>query len=405
MALDSYISAWPETTSLPPFPRTLSILGSTGSIGTSALDVIRLHPDKFNVLALTAGRNATLLASQATEFRPSLLVVLNEQVAKQLRNALSAGYTPEILIGPEGYQSAATLPEASLVLSSIVGAAGFLPTLAAAKAGKLIALANKESLVLGGTLIREACQASGAMILPVDSEHNALFQGLAGHAGKGLKKLILTASGGPFHGCERSFLAAVTREQALNHPNWDMGAKVSIDSATLMNKGLEVIEACHLFGLPAKLVEVVVHPQSIVHSLVEYVDGSQLAHLGVPNMCIPIAHCLCYPERVELGLPLLSLAEMGSLTFEKPDMNAFPCLRLAKEAFAAGASHPVVLNAANEVAVALFLEQRISFLDIGAMIEDILENHHSSDVSTPEAILALDKQSRITAQEWAKRKQ
>ncbi len=405
MALDSYISAWPETTPLPQFPRTLSILGSTGSIGTSALDVIRLHPEKFSVAALAGGRNATLLASQAAEFRPHLLVVLNEDVAKQLRAALPAGYAPEILIGPEGYQSAAALPGANMVLSSIVGAAGFLPTLAAAKAGKLIALANKESLVLGGTLIREACQNSGAIILPVDSEHNALFQGLAGHEGTGLKKLILTASGGPFLGRDRKFLAAVTREQALNHPNWDMGAKISIDSATLMNKGLEVIEACHLYGLPAELVEVVVHPQSIVHSLVEYVDGSQLAHMGVPDMRIPIAHCLCYPKRVELGLPSLSLAEVGTLTFEKPDMDAFPCLRLAKEAFAASPSHPVVLNSANEVAVALFLEKRISFLDIGAMIEDVLENHHSSDVSTPEAILALDKQSRITAQEWAKRRE
>ncbi|MBU1247927.1 MAG: 1-deoxy-D-xylulose-5-phosphate reductoisomerase, partial [Proteobacteria bacterium] len=369
----------------------------------SALDVVRKHPDLFRVAALAGGKNATLLAQQAAIFRPKVLAVFDEPTAATLKAALPTGYTPTILTGPEGYQTLAALDGVDLVLSAIVGAAGFLPTLTAARAGKLIALANKESLVLGGGLIRKACQASGAIILPVDSEHNALFQGLAGHGGHGLKKLILTASGGPFHGKNLDFLSKVTRKQALKHPNWDMGAKISIDSATLMNKGLEVIEACHLYGLPVDLIDVVVHPQSIVHSLVEYVDGSQLAHLGAPDMRIPIAHCLCYPDRVNVGLPSLSLAEVGSLTFERPDLTAFPCLRLAMEAFAAGPSHPIVLNGANEVAVDLFLHDAIRFLDIPALIGDTLEQHTPVDVSTPEAILALDHQTRETARAWARK--
>ncbi len=263
----------------------------------------------------------------------------------------------------------------------------------------MIGLANKESLVLGGHLIREACHASGATIMPVDSEHNALFQGLAGHGKEEeLKRLILTASGGPFHGRDRKFLESVTRDQALAHPNWDMGAKISIDSATLMNKGLEVIEACHLYGLPVSMVDVVVHPQSIIHSLVEYVDGSQIAHLGTPDMQIPIAHCLCYPNRVEVDVPQLNLAEIGNLTFEIPDVEAFPCLRLAQEAFDAGNSHPIVLNAVNEIAVAAFLKEKISYLDIPRMIETALDRHTPVDVSTSEAILALDRTVREETQ-------
>jgi len=282
----------------------------------------------------------------------------------------------------------AALPGVDLVLSAIVGAAGFLPTLAAAKSGKRIALANKESLVLGGRLIRAACRASGAVVLPVDSEHNALFQALCGHIGTNggtnggadgndgeLARLILTASGGPFHGRDAAFLASVTPAQALNHPNWSMGAKISIDSATLMNKGLEIIEACHLYGLPVSRVDVLVHPQSIVHSLVEYVDGSQLAHLGLPDMRIPIAHSLCYPKRVGLSMPRLDLASAADLTFEAPDETLFPCLGLAKAAFAASHSHPVALNAANEVAVDLFLQGRIAFLDIPRLIEAALARH------------------------------
>ncbi|MBU1040504.1 MAG: 1-deoxy-D-xylulose-5-phosphate reductoisomerase [Proteobacteria bacterium] len=374
--MKSYISLWPAHAAQLPFPRSLAILGSTGSIGVSALDVVAQHPDLFRVAALAGGRNARRLAEQAAIFRPGVLAVLDETVARELKGLLPAGYTPEILIGPGAYETVAALPGVDLVLSAIVGAAGFLPTLAAAKAGKYIALANKESLVLGGRLIRNACRESGAIILPVDSEHNALFQALCGHNGdEDLARLILTASGGPFRGKDASFLAKVTPAQALNHPNWSMGAKISIDSATLMNKGLEVIEACHLYGLPVSRVDVLVHPQSIVHSLVEYVDGSQLAHLGVPDMRIPIAHSLCYPRRVALNMPRLNLASASDLTFEAPDETLFPCLGLAKAAFAASHSHPVALNAANEVAVELFLQGRIQFLDIPRLIEAALTRH------------------------------
>lgn len=395
--MKSYISPWPATATLPDFPRSISILGATGSIGASALKVIKKHPDLFTITALAGGRNGKRLAELCTTFQPPYVAVLDEQTKKDFVTHLGCGYTPKILVGPEAYITLASLDEVDLVLSSIVGAAGFEPTLAAAKAGKMIGLANKESLVLGGHIIRAACHESGATILPVDSEHNALFQGLMGHDSdkdEELKRLILTASGGPFRGRDRTFLETVTRDQALAHPNWDMGAKISIDSATLMNKGLELIEACHLYGMPASRVDTVVHPQSIIHSLVEYIDGSQLAHLGTPDMQVPIAHCLCFPSRVEVDVPQLNLAAIGKLTFEEPDLEAFSCLRLAREAFAAGPSHPIVLNAVNEIAVAAFLEKRISFLNIPAMIETALDHHTVVNVSTPEAILALDKEAR-----------
>lgn len=383
---------------MPAWPRAVVILGSTGSIGTNALDVIGQHESMFRVTALAGATNATLLAKQAARFRPPYLAVISDEVAHELQTLLPSGYAPEILTGPTAYVTLAELEQADLVLSTIVGAAGFLPTLAAAKAGKAIALANKESLVLGGHLIREACQASGAVILPVDSEHNALFQGLMGHNGDSeLKKLILTASGGPFRGRDRKFLETVTRDQALAHPNWDMGAKISIDSSTLMNKGLEIIEACHLYGLPMQQVDVVVHPQSIIHSLVEYVDGSQLAHLGVPDMRIPIAHCLCFPRRVPLDMPGLNLADVGNLTFEQPDMQAFPCLRLAREAFESGPAHTIALNAANEVAVELFLKERIRYMDIPAIIEHALESVGNENVACADSVLALDRATREKA--------
>jgi 1-deoxy-D-xylulose-5-phosphate reductoisomerase len=399
----TYISLWPAHAPMLPFPRSLAILGSTGSIGVSALSVVAQHPDLFRVAALAGGRNAARLAEQAALFRPGVLAVLDEAVAGELKQLLPAGYSPEILAGPASFEAIAAMPGADLVLSAIVGAAGFLPTLAAAKAGKRIALANKESLVLGGRLIRSACRASGAVILPVDSEHNALFQALCGHIGNNggadgeadLARLILTASGGPFRGRDLAFLAAVTPAQALNHPNWSMGAKVSIDSATLMNKGLEVIEACHLYGLPVSRVDVLVHPQSIVHSLAEYVDGSQLAQLGLPDMRIPIAHSLCYPRRVTLDMPRLDLASAAALTFEAPDERLFPCLGLAKAAFAASHSHPVALNAANEVAVELFLQGRIPFLDIPRLIEAALTRHAALQEHCGAAeLLAADAETR-----------
>lgn len=390
--MNSYISQWPEAANLPSFPRKISILGATGSIGDSALKVIAKHPERFQVIALAGGNNAKKLARLCAAFRPQYVGLLTEQGKQDFLAHLPNGYAPEILTGPTAYTTLASLEEADLILSSIVGAAGFEPTIAAAKTGKMIGLANKESLVLGGHLIRAACQQSGATILPIDSEHNALFQGLAGHHNSDteLNRLILTASGGPFRGKDRAFLKTVTRDQALAHPNWDMGAKISIDSATLMNKGLEVIEACHLYGLPVEQIDVVVHPQSIIHSLVEYIDGSQLAHLGNPDMQIPIAHCLCFPERVEVDVPQLNLAQSGTLTFEEPDLEAFPCLRLAREAFAAGPSHPIVLNAVNEIAVAAFLKEKIQYLDIPAMIETALDRHTTVNVTTAEEILALD---------------
>jgi len=395
--MKTYISTWPPLAPEAPFPRRLAILGSTGSIGVNALRVVAGHPDLFRVEALAGGKNARRLAGQAAAFRPPVLAVLTEAAAAELRGLLPAGYLPEILVGPAAYETIAASAENDLVLSAIVGAAGFLPTLAAAKAGKRIALANKESLVLGGRLIRTACRESGALVLPVDSEHNALFQALCGHADSGsdLARLILTASGGPFRGRDAAFLAAVTPAQALNHPNWTMGAKISVDSASLMNKGLEVIEACHLYGLPVEQVDVLVHPQSIVHSLAEYVDGSQLAHLGVPDMRIPIAHCLCFPKRVTLDMPRLDLAQAADLTFERADEELFPCLRLAKEAYAAGASHPAVLNAANEVAVELFLEEKIGFTDIPRLIEAALARHTAlpEDANATD-LLAVDAETR-----------
>ena len=396
----TYISPWPDEHVPAAFPRRIAILGSTGSIGTSALSVIGKHPGMFVVTGLAGGRNVALLAEQAAKWRPKYLAVLNQELAGELAGLLPSGYSPEILTGPEGYMEMGRLEDTDMILSAIVGAAGFMPTLAAARAGKLIALANKEALVLGGPIIRTACHESGAVILPVDSEHNALFQGLTGHDTDDVHRLILTASGGPFRGRDMDFLKKVTPKQALAHPNWDMGAKISIDSATLMNKGLEIIEACRLYGFGMDRIGVVVHPQSIVHSLVEYVDGSQIAHLGEPDMEVPIAHCLCFPKRVELGLKRLDLAARGSLTFEEPDLSCFPCLELARQAFNASDSHPIVLNAANEVAVARFLREEIGFLDIPGTIEAALNAHAPMDVSAPEDVLELDKAVRSKAGEY-----
>ncbi|MFW5836530.1 MAG: 1-deoxy-D-xylulose-5-phosphate reductoisomerase [Desulfovibrionaceae bacterium] len=397
--MKTYISRWPGDLPPAPFPRRLSILGATGSIGTSALKVVDEHPDMFEIVALAGGRNATLLARLAACYRPGRLGVMDQTVADELASLLPAGYAPEVHVGQQGACDLARLDEADVVLSSIVGAAGFPPTLAAAQAGKTIALANKESLVLGGHIIRRACRESGAVVLPVDSEHNAIFQSMSGHDTEEIHRLVLTASGGPFRAKDRAFLEQVTPAQALDHPNWSMGAKISIDSATLMNKGLEVIEACHLYGLPPESVKVVVHPQSIVHSLVEYVDGSLIGHLGAPNMMIPIAHCLCFPRRAALPLKTLSLAEAGTLTFEDPDMELFPCLGLAFQAYAASPSHPIVLNAANEVAVEMFLSERIPFLRIPELIDQALSEHQAVDVDSPEQALDLDARCRSQLRE------
>jgi len=395
--MNTYISALPKEKKIP---RTLVVLGSTGSIGVSALSMLARHESDFKLLGLAGARNIGLLAEQAVRWRPPFLAVLDSKIAKELASLLPRDYAPEILTGPQGYVDMATLDEADMVLAAQAGAAGLPPTYAAAVAGKMIALANKEALVLAGDLIREACGSSGAMILPVDSEHNALFQAMAGHDISDIRKLILTASGGPFLGKTPRELANVTPAQALKHPNWSMGAKISIDSATLMNKGLEVIEAHHLFGFGPDAIQVLVHPQSIVHSLVEYADGSLLAHLGPPDMRIAIAYALGYPKRLPLELKPLDLVSGGPLTFERPALDIFPCLKYAFEALRAGPSHPVALNAANEAAVAMFLSGRIGFLKIPALVKKALDKHKAANVSSIKAVLDVADETMARVREW-----
>ncbi len=396
-----YISPLPGDAWAERFPRSVVLLGSTGSIGTSALQVLREQPEMFRVLGLAGARNVPLLAEQAAEWRPAYLGVLDDRAANALRQMLPAGYSPEILIGAQGYAQMAALDAADTVLSAQVGAAGLHATAAAARAGKVIALANKESLVLAGEFIRELCRTSGASLLPVDSEHNAIFQALCGHDGATVRRIVLTASGGPFRGRNRDELRTVTRAQALAHPNWSMGSKISIDSATLMNKGLEVIEAYHLYGLPLEKIEVVVHPQSIIHSLVEYTDGSQIAHMGPPDMRIAIGYCLGWPRLLQTGVPPLNLVECGPLTFEEPDISSFPCLELARESLRRGCGLPVVLNAANEVAVERFLQDRITFLAIPELIERAMGAHDGSAPASLDDIEALDAATRARVREWA----
>lgn len=384
-----------------PFPRALAIMGATGSIGASALDVVARHPDKFKVLGLAAGRNAARLAEQAAIFRPPCLAVVDDAVGQELKSRLPAGYAPEILAGPQGYATLAALPEVQVVLSAQSGAAGLAATLAAVRAGKIVALANKESLVLAGGLIREECARGGAVILPVDSEHNALFQALGDEPLARVRRLILTASGGPFRGKKRGDLVHITPEQALKHPNWSMGAKISIDSATLMNKGLEVIEAHHLYGLPPEQIDVVVHPQSIVHSLVEFNDTSLLAQLGPADMRVAIAHCLGWPERIAPGTAPLDLLSLGGLTFEGVDNDTFPCLELARATLAPGGPSPVVLNAANEMAVAAFLTRHLTFLGITELVRDALDEVNvAAHPRSQEEIMDLDRRARDFSHEW-----
>lgn len=425
--MNSYISPLPSVAWCSEIPRNLVLLGSTGSIGRNALRVVQEQPEQFRVLALAGAKNITLLAEQANTFRPAYLAVLTDELADGLCALLPQGYAPQIYVGQEGYAALAALPEAQCVLSAQVGAAGLAATLAAVDAGKVVALANKESLVLAGEFIRKRCYETGASILPVDSEHNAIFQAFQGHDPATLRRILLTASGGPFRGKTREFLQNVTAKDALKHPNWSMGAKITIDSATLMNKGLEVIEACHLYGVGTETIEVVVHPQSIVHSLVEYSDGSQIAQLGTPDMRIAIAYCLGWPRLLKTGVEPLDLVRAGNLQFEAPDEQTFSCLALAKYAFAKQKGLPVVMNAANEVAVALFLAGKIGFLDIAACIESTMHEHeawltaHAQDAdaifwTTPfseqpatltsatllQAIQKLDARSREKAQEFAK---
>jgi len=383
----------------------ITILGSTGSIGTSTLDVVARHPDRFQVVALTANRQADLLFRQCQQFKPGYAVMLDEDAAAQLRQRVrAAGLSTEILTGVAALEQVAVLPEVDAVMAAIVGAAGLQPTLAAARAGKKILLANKEILVMAGNVFMDAVRASGSMLLPIDSEHNAIFQvlphGYDGDlAGNGVRRILLTASGGPFRNTPLDELQNVTPEQACAHPNWVMGRKISVDSASMMNKGLEVIEAHWLFNASADDIQVVIHPQSVIHSLVEYVDGSVLAQLGNPDMRTPIAYGLAYPERIDAGVAPLDLFKVATLDFAAPDLERFPCLALAYQALRAAGTAPAALNAANEVAVAAFLDKQISFLAIPRIIEAVLDALPVSTVGCMDDVLGADADARHAAQQ------
>lgn len=356
----------------------VAVLGSTGSIGESTLDVLRSHADRFRVVALCAHRNLSRLVAQCHEFRPAFAAMADAGLAAQLRQQLAhAGLTTQVLAGPAAASELAALPEADYVMAAIVGAAGLESTLAAAAAGKRLLIANKEALVMAGPLVLAAAARSGATIIPIDSEHNAIFQCLPADSGlgappRGVRRILLTASGGPFRDWSADALQDVTPDQACAHPTWNMGRKISVDSATLMNKGLELIEASLLFGLPAESIEVVIHRQSVIHSMVEYIDGSVLAQLGSPDMRTPIAHALAWPGRLASGVQFLDLLRVGRLDFEPPDLRRFPCLGLAIGAARAGNEMPAVMSAANEVAVAAFLEGRLSFGAIPGVIEEVM---------------------------------
>lgn len=386
----------------------LALLGSTGSIGESTLSVVARHPERFRVVALTGHRQVEKLAEQCQAFKPRYAVVADETAAQALRQRLQAAHIDtEVLFGAAALCAVAASGEVDAVMAAIVGAAGLLPTLAAAKAGKTIYLANKETLVVAGALFMETARRHGARVLPVDSEHNAIFQVLPEDfdgdlARAGVSSLVLTASGGPFLHTELEDFAAITPAQAVRHPNWSMGQKISVDSATMMNKGLELIEAHWLFNATPAQLEVVIHPQSIIHSMVRYADGSVLAQMGVPDMRTPIAYCLGLPERLDAGVEKLDFAHLGALTFGRPDFVRFPCLQLAYEAMQVGKAAPCVLNAANEVAVAAFLAKRIGFTAIAALVAHCLGNYGHQSAESVEALLHLDEQVRAVAQVWVR---
>ncbi len=373
--------------------KNIVILGATGSIGTNTLDIVAKFPQRFRAVGLTAGSNDKALEALARQFEPTMVALADEAAAARLRERCR-DLRVEILSGPDGIARVAQISEAELVISSIVGAAGLLPTLAAIRAGKHVALANKEPMVMAGQLMQEEARAHGVRIFPVDSEHSAIFQSLEGHRLEDVRRLILTASGGPLWERSREQMQDVPPEEALRHPNWKMGAKITIDSATLMNKGLEVIEARWLFDIPATQIDVLVHRESIIHSLVEYKDGSLIAQLGLPDMRTPISYAMQYPERVPLELPSLDLAEIGTLTFHRPDHDRFPCLGLGYEALRLGGTMPAALNAANEVAVAAYLREGIRFPDIAHVIRTVMEAHQPKQLKSLDDALEADHLAR-----------
>ncbi|RLJ15708.1 1-deoxy-D-xylulose-5-phosphate reductoisomerase [bacterium endosymbiont of Escarpia laminata] len=383
----------------------LTVLGSTGSIGLSTLDVVTRHPERYRVVALTANRDVDGLLGQCLSFKPQIAVMADATSAAELAKRLAEkGSDVEVLTGVAGLEQVAAMPEADYVMAAIVGAAGLLPAMAAVRAGKRILLANKEALVVSGHLFMEAAEGHAAEILPIDSEHNAVFQCMPADFQRGLdqvgvRKILLTASGGPFRTMPLESLKAVTPEQACAHPNWDMGRKISVDSATMMNKGLEVIEACWLFHTSPQQIQVVLHPQSVIHSMVEYNDGSVLAQLGNPDMRTPIAHALAWPERIDSGVDRLDLFQVARLDFEAPDLERFPCLRLAYEAIEAGGTAPTVLNAANEVAVQAFLEGRLGFLGIPTLVERTLNALDVRSADSLELLLDQDRHARVFAEQ------
>ena len=372
--------------------RRISILGATGSVGTSTLDLVERHPDRFEVVALTAATNAAALADCARRTGAKLAVIADEEKLAELREAL-AGTHCRAATGHDAMLEAAA-GDAEWVMAAIVGCAGLEPVMAAVEAGRTIALANKEALVTAGPLMTDAARRTGATILPVDSEHNAIFQCLAGNSADGVARLILTASGGPFRTWAKADMDAARPEQALAHPNWSMGAKISIDSATMMNKGLELIEAFHLFGLPSNRIDILVHPQSVIHSMVEYVDGSVIAQLGSPDMRIPIAHALAWPDRIETRAETLDLVQIGNLSFEEPDPVRFPSLRLARAALESGKGEAIVLNAANELAVAAFLGGRIRFGQIAEIVERAIEQTEAPAPQSIAEVIDIDQAVR-----------
>lgn len=377
--------------------KKISILGSTGSIGISTIDIVKRHPDRFQVVGLAAGSNLDVLIPQIKLLKPKVVSVKSEKEAAQLKQMLGS-IKVDILHGPDGACVVASLSDANMVISAIVGASGLLPTLKALEKGKDVGLANKESMIIAGELMYSASRQSKATILPVDSEHSAIFQCLQGQKKENVKRLTLTASGGPF--LKRENLKDVTVKEALKHPNWDMGAKITIDSATMMNKGLEVMEARWLFDMPVEKVNVCIHPQSIIHSMVDFIDGSSLAQLGLPDMKVPIAYALSYPERIETGVNTLDLWEQKELTFFKPDLKKFGCLRLAFEVATKGGSYPAVLNAANEIAVEAFLKEKIAFTQIEACVENTLNSHQFFPIKNLEDVLQADTWARDEAKKF-----